>query len=168
MQQADRIIRLTTRLAQWGNGLSFAILISAVLLQVIGRLTGLSLVWTEEMTRYALLFMVAFGAGLAFRSGDLVNVDVVCEKLPGRAPWVLRLTAALVTAGLALYLLPHAWRYVSIGKMQTSPALGLRMDFVHLSVWLLLVFLAIFAVLRVLGMLAGTEDGKPVKPDEDS
>jgi TRAP-type C4-dicarboxylate transport system permease small subunit len=147
--------------------LSFAILIVAVLLQVIGRLTGLSWVWTEELTRYALLFMVALGAGLAFRSGDLVNMDVVCETLPGRAPWVLRLIAALVTAGLALFLLPHAWRYVSIGKMQTSPALGLRMDFVHFAVWLLLILLAIFSGLRVFGMVTGAEDGKPVKPDED-
>ncbi|MGX0879318.1 TRAP-type C4-dicarboxylate transport system permease small subunit [Roseovarius sp. MBR-154] len=158
---------MTTRLAQWGTGLSFAILIVAVLLQVIGRLTGLSWVWTEELTRYALLFMVALGAGLAFRSGDLVNMDVVCETLPGRAPWVLRLIAALVTAGLALFLLPHAWRYVSIGKMQTSPALGLRMDFVHFAVWLLLILLAIFSGLRVFGMVTGAEDGKPVKPDED-
>jgi TRAP-type C4-dicarboxylate transport system permease small subunit len=147
--------------------LSFAILIVAVLLQVTGRLTGLSLVWTEELTRYALLFMVAFGAGLAFRTGYLVNVDVVCETLPGRAPWVLRLLAALMTAGLALYLLPHAWRYVAIGKMQTSPALGLRMDFVHVTVWLMLIILAIFALLRVVGMVTGAEDGKPVKADEE-
>jgi TRAP-type C4-dicarboxylate transport system permease small subunit len=167
MRHADKIIHLTTRLTQWGTGLSFAILIAAVLLQVIARLTGLSLVWTEELTRYALLFMVAFGAGLAFRTGDLVNVDVVCETLPGRAPRVLRLVAALVTAGLALYLLPHAWRYVTIGKMQTSPALGLRMDFVHVTVWLLLIFLAIFALLRVVGMATGAEDGKPVKADEE-
>jgi TRAP-type C4-dicarboxylate transport system permease small subunit len=134
---------------------------------VAGRLTGLAPVWTEELTRYALLFTVAFGAGLAFRSGDLVNVDVVCETLPGRGPWVLRLISAIASAGLALYLLPHAWRYVSIGKMQTSPALGVRMDFIHATVWLMLVFMAIFAALRVLGMVTGAEDGKPVKTDED-
>ncbi|MFA3916641.1 TRAP transporter small permease [Ruegeria hyattellae] len=167
MKHADRIIHLITRLAQWGTGLSFALLIAAVLLQVAGRLTGLAPVWTEELTRYALLFTVAFGAGLAFRSGDLVNVDVVCESLPGRAPWVLRLISAIASAGLALYLLPHAWRYVSIGKMQTSPALGVRMDFIHATVWLMLVFMAIFAALRVLGMVTGAEDGKPVKTDED-
>jgi len=164
---ADKIIHLITRLAQWGTGISFAILIAAVLLQVSGRLTGLAPVWTEELTRYALLFMIAFGAGLAFRSGDLVNVDVVCEYLPGRAPWMLRLFAALTTAGLALFLLPHAWRYVSIGKMQTSPALGVRMDIIHLTVLLMLIFLAIFAALRVLGMLTGAEDGKPVKLEEE-
>lgn len=167
MRPADKIIHLTTRLAQWGVGLSFAILIVAVLLQVIGRLTGLSLVWTEEMTRYALLFMVAFGAGLSFRTGDLVNVDVVCESLPGRGPWVLRVFAAMVTGGLAVYLLAPAWRYVSIGAMQTSPALGVRMDFVHVTIWLLLLFLAVFAALRVLGMLTGAENGLPVKADEE-
>lgn len=167
MQLTGKFIHFVTRLAQWGAGLSFAVLIGTVLIQVAGRLTHTSPVWTEELTRYALLFTVAFGAGLAFRTGDLVNVDVVCEYLPGRAPWILRLVSAIATAGLALYLLPYAWKYVSIGKMQTSPALGVRMDLVHVTVWLILVFLAIFALLRVLGMLTGTEDGKPVKPDEE-
>lgn len=167
MPRADTFIHVITRIAQWGTGLSFALLIGAVLLQVTGRLTGFAPVWTEELTRYALLFTVAFGAGLAFRSGDLVNVDVVCEFLPGRMPWMLRLVSACVTGGLAMYLLPHAWRYVAIGKMQTSPALGVRMDFIHFTVWLMLALLAAFAALRVLGMLTGTEDGKPVKPEED-
>lgn len=167
MTYVTKSIHLITRIAQWGTGLAFAVLIAAVLIQVAGRLTGTAVVWTEELTRYALLFTVAFGVGLAFRSGDLVNVDVVCETLPGRAPWVLRLVASLATAGLAIYLLPHAWRYVSIGAMQTSPALGVRMDFIHLTVWLMLLFLAIFAALRVLGMLTGAEDGKPVKADEE-
>lgn len=167
MRIADTIIHLITRLAQWGTGVSFAVLIAAVLLQVVGRLTGFAPVWTEELTRYALLFSVAFGCGLAFRSGDLVNVDVVCEFLPGRIPWLLRLFSAVATCALAIYLLSHAWRYVSIGKMQTSPALGVRMDFIHLSVWLMLALLAVFAGVRVIGMLTGTEDGRPVKADEE-
>jgi TRAP-type C4-dicarboxylate transport system permease small subunit len=168
MSRANNAIAAVTQLARWGTGLSFAVLIGAVLLQVAGRLIGTSPVWSEELTRYALLFLVAFGAGLAFRSGDLVNVDVVCENLSGRWPWRLRLFAAFCTGGLALYLLSHAWRYVTIGKMQTSPALGWRMDYVHFSVFLMLALLALFAGLRVVGMLTGVEDGKPVKPlDEE-
>lgn len=165
--RAERLIHAVIVLARIGAGLAFAVLMAAVLVQVVGRLTGASPVWTEELTRYALLYMIAFGAGLAFRSGDLVNVDVICESLPGRLPWALRLLAALATSGLALYLLPHAWKYVAIGKMQTAPALGIRMDFVHLTVWLMLAGLALFAVLRLVGMLTGAEDGKPVKPLED-
>ncbi len=166
MDRADKLIRIITILARIGAGISFAVLIGAVLIQVTGRLVGSSPVWTEELTRYALLFTVAFGAGLAFRSGDLVNVDVICEALPGRMPWALRLVAAFTTGALALYLLPHAWRYVAIGKMQTSPALGLRMDFVHVTVWLMLALLALFAILRIIGMLTGAENGKPQKPED--
>ncbi len=167
MRRADQLIRIVTFAARLGTGVCFSVLLAAVLLQVIGRLLNTSPVWTEELTRYALLFTVAFGAGLSLRTGDLVNVDIISESLPGRGPWVLRLVAAVATAGLALYLLPHAWRYVTIGKMQTSPALGVRMDVVHVTVWLMLALLALFALLRVFGMLTGTEDGKPQKPEED-
>ena len=166
-----KIVQLLTNAIVWiariGAGLAFAILMGAVLVQVVGRLTGSSPVWTEELTRYALLYMVAFGAGLAFRTGDLVNVDVVSESLPGHTPWALRLLGAIATAGLALYLLPHAWRYVAIGKMQTAPAMGIRMDFIHFTVWLMLLGLALFGLVRLVGMLSGTEDGKPDRTDEE-
>jgi len=167
MHRAERIIRFVIFLARAGAGVAFAVLIVAVLVQVVGRLIGVGPVWTEELTRFALLYLIAFGAGLAFRSGDLVNVDVICESLPGRGPWLLRLLSAVATAGLALYLLGPAWRFVTIGRLQTSPALSLRMDFVHFTVWLMLAGFALFAVLRILGMLSGTEDGKPHKPEEE-
>ncbi|WP_343081683.1 TRAP transporter small permease [Ostreiculturibacter nitratireducens] len=166
MKRAERYIRWVVLLARLGVGLSFLVLIAAVLIQVVGRLAGSSPVWTEELTRYALLYLVAFGAGLSFRTGDLVNVDVICESLPGRLPWLLRLVAAVVTAGLALYLLPAAWKYVSIGRMQTSPALEIKMTYAHFTVFLLLALLAVFAVLRILGMLSGSEDGTPERREE--
>lgn len=167
MAYFTKLIQVVILLARIGAGLAFAILMGAVLVQVIGRLYGSSPVWTEELTRYAMLYMIAFGAGLAFSSGDLVNVDVISEALPGRLPWLLRLFAALCTTALAAYLLPHAWKYVSIGRMQTAPALGVRMDYVHFTVWLMLAGLALFGFVRVLGMLTGTEDGKPETTRED-
>ena len=167
MRLAAQLIRLLTFVARLGAGLAFAVLMAAVLVQVVGRTAGQSPVWTEELTRFALLYLVAFGAGLSLRTGDLVNVDVISESLPGKLPWLLRLVAAAATAGLALYLLPHAWKYVSIGRMQTAPALGMRMDFAHLTVLILLAGLALFAVLRCVAMLAGAEDGTPVKPAEE-
>ncbi len=167
MKHTDTLVRIVVTLFRTGAGLSFAVLIATVLLQVVSRIEGSSPVWTEELTRYALLYMVAFGSGLAFMTGDLVNVDVISESLPGRLPWMLRILAALSTAGLTLYLLPHAWRYVSIGQMQTAPALGVRMHYVHFTVWLMLAGLALFAVVRLVGMVAGTDDGLPNKPEQE-
>jgi TRAP-type C4-dicarboxylate transport system permease small subunit len=149
-------------------GLAFAVMIGAVLLQVLGRSgIGSAPVWTEELTRFGLLFLAACGAGLAFRSGDLVNVDLVSEALPGRGPWLMRLLSAVATLGFCLLLIGPSLHYVRIGAMQTSPALGWRMDWIHASVLVLLGTLAVFAAVRVLAMLTGTSDGKPEKPAED-
>lgn len=147
---------------------AFVVLMGSVLLQVFSR-TFLSTapVWTEELTRFCLIFMAALGAGLALRSGDMVNVDLICESLPGRGPFVLRLVSALITAGFALALLPAAWEYTAIGARQTAPSLGWRMDFIHASMIVLFVTLAIWALLRVFEMLTGRNDGRPIPTSEE-
>jgi TRAP-type C4-dicarboxylate transport system permease small subunit len=149
-------------LARLGVGIAFSVLIGSVIIQVLGRINGSSPVWTEELTRYSLLYMIAFGACLAFRSGDLVNVDVICEALPDPFPKILRVCAAIMTFILSVYLLPHAWKYVAIGKLQTSPALELRMDAVHFSVWLTLLGLAVFSLLRIVQVFFLSDSGKPL------
>lgn len=151
-----------------GVGLAFCVLIGAVLYQVIGRSIGMSSVWTEELTRYALLYLAAFGVGLSLLSGDLVNVDVICEFLPGEWPRRLRLFSATITVLLCLILLGPAWKYTSIGVLQTSAAMGLRMDFVHVSILVLLVLLLVFSGLRVVSMLWAGTSGLPEKYGDDA
>lgn len=162
----QRLVDGLVFLCRAATGIAFAILIFAVLTQVIGRTLASSPVWTEELTRFALLYLVAFGAGLSFRNGELVNVDIVCEALPGRLPWILRLVSALVTAMFAAILIFPAWSFTSIGALQTSPAMFLRMDFVHASVLVLIVLLFVFAAMRIIGMLTGATDGLPVAGDD--
>lgn len=165
MALLDRLTKLLATICMTGVALSFATLIAVVLIQVVGRTVGNSPVWTEELTRFALLYLAAFGVGLSFRSGDLVNVDVVCDNLPAPLPWLLRLFSAGLTGGLALLLISYSWKFTSIGKMQTSPAIGLRMDMIHFTVTLLLVLLFVFSALRVVAMLMG-DNGLPLKQKE--
>lgn len=143
-----RITFYMTRICKLGALLAFSVLVVAVLTQVVGRVVGISAVWTEEMTRFALIYLTAFGTGLAFVTGDLVNVDIFCESFPGDVPRKLRMVASFLTAILCLALMPGATKYVEIGLLQKSPAMGLPMEFVHFSVWLLLGLLAAFSVLR--------------------
>jgi TRAP-type C4-dicarboxylate transport system permease small subunit len=147
---------------------AFLLLSGAVLLQVFARtFLSTSPVWTEELTRFCLIYIGALGAGLALRSGDMVNVDLLCENLPGRGPWVMRLLSALLTAGFALTLLPAAWAYTMVGSRQTAPSLGWRMDFVHASMLVLFLALALWALLRAFEMLTGRHDGRPIPTSED-
>lgn len=148
---------------------AFLILMGAVLLQVYAR-TFLSSapVWTEELTRFCLLYIGALGAGLALRSGDMVNVDLLCESLPGRMPWLLRLISAALTVVFAVTLLPAAWDYTMIGSRQTAPSLGWRMDFVHATQLVLLVALGLWALMRIIEMLSGSHDGRAIPNSEEN
>ncbi|WP_163264098.1 TRAP transporter small permease [Chelativorans alearense] len=163
----NRLHTALITLSRLAAGLSFAVLIFAVLVQVLGRsVFSSSPVWTEELTRFALLYLAAFGAGLSYRSGDLVNVDIVSEALPGRLPVLLRFLSAAATVVLCAALVLPAWRFTVIGNLQTSPALGWRMSFIHASVLVLIVSLLVFAVMRAVAMLAGRGDGRPA-PNPD-
>ncbi|KUJ81306.1 C4-dicarboxylate ABC transporter substrate-binding protein [Ruegeria profundi] len=143
-----RVHHSMTLICRIGALVAFSVLIIAVLTQVIGRTIGNSPVWTEELTRFALIYLTAFGTGVALMTGDLVNVDVICDALPGDLPRKLRMLASAATAILSIILIPGAVKYVKIGTLQSSPALALPMEFVHFSVLLLLGLLAAFAALR--------------------
>lgn len=142
-------------------GISFAVLIGSVLIQVVWRTFGSSPIWTEELSRYGLLYVAAIGAGLSLRSGDLVNVDIVCEAFGEAWAWRLRLLSAILTACMCAVLFIPAWRFVAIGALQTSPAMGIQMTYVHFSVFALLVILFLFSLLRVIGMLIYKDSGRP-------
>jgi len=143
-------------------GISFAVLIAAVLVQVVWRSIGSSPIWTEELSRYGLLYVAAIGAGLSLRSGDLVNVDVICEAFGEKWSWRFRLMSAVFTAAMCLVLFVPAWRFVAIGKLQTSPAMGVQMTYIHFSVFALLIVLFLFSGLRVAGMLFYGQSGRPL------
>nr|WP_282597581.1 TRAP transporter small permease [Thalassospira sp. ER-Se-21-Dark] len=151
-----------------GTGAAFGVLIATVLIQVFSRtFLPSSPVWTEELTRHALLYMAAFGVGLSFRNGELVNVEIVCDLLPLRLQRALMFVSAALTAGFCLLLLSPAWMFVSIGVLQTSPTLGVRMDFIHATVFILIAVLCLFAVLRIIRIIAGVSDGKAEDTTKD-
>jgi TRAP-type C4-dicarboxylate transport system permease small subunit len=156
------LIRIFTAFLRAATGIAFAAMIFSVTLQVFTRsFLSASPVWTEELTRMALLFLVAAGAALAYRSGDLVGVDILADALPGRVSRALRLVSALATFAFCAILLAPARDFMAIGAMQTSPALGVRMDYIHFSILALLAGLCLMAGLRVAAMLAGRSDGRP-------
>ncbi|MCJ8140920.1 TRAP transporter small permease [Falsirhodobacter halotolerans] len=148
---------------------AFMVLMGAVLVQVFAR-TFLSTapVWTEELTRFCLIYIGALGAGLALRSGDMVNVDLLCESLPGRGPWILRLLCAGLTVAFAAILLSAAWDYTMIGTRQTAPSLGWRMTWIHATMLVLLVTLILWGALRAFEMLTGRHDGRPIPNSEET
>lgn len=160
--------RLISSLSRLGVGLAFSLLIVVVTIQIVTRSFGFhSPVWTEEASRYLLLYMTAFGVGLSLLTGEFVNVDLLQESLSERTSWWMRLFANILTAVMGAVMIWPAWRFTAIGAMQRSPSLRWSMDYIHASVLVLAILLFLFAMTRVIGMLAGLDDGRP-RPTEEN
>lgn len=153
------------------TGCAFAVLMVVVIIQVATRSfgDGGSPVWTEELTRFSLLYIAAFGAGLSLWTGAMVNVDMLSERLPGKLPWLCRLLSVASVCFFAVMLISLAWRFTKIGMMQTAASMPfIKMAYVHASVLILLVLVAVCAGLRVIGMLFGKLDGLPeIRQEEE-
>jgi TRAP-type C4-dicarboxylate transport system permease small subunit len=95
---------------------------------------GHSLSWVEEVTRYMMIWLAYLGAGLAFRAGTHVAVEVVQDLLPDR----LRLAARWLILLLAiLFLAAVTWlgtRYALFAWRQRTPVLGVPLGAVYLAI----------------------------------
>ena len=134
----------------------FCTLIFTVALQVFSRtFLPQAPVWTEEYSRMALVYAAALGAGWALRTGDMVNVDIVIGMIGRRARLTLEVIVMLVVIVFCYLQIAPAMRFITIGAMQTSPALEWNMGLIHAAALLAPITIALSAFERVLLILAG-------------
>ncbi len=140
--------KIVGKLLAFGMTLSFVGLILAVLLQVFARLFLPKVPsWTEEISRFLLIWMVSCGAGLAMRNSNFVNVDLFVNKLPARA----RLALAALSDALVIFLMSvfgwYAWpHFMNLGGRQTSPAMNLSMRYVFFAFVVMAAGIVLFAL----------------------
>ncbi|HWX48321.1 MAG TPA: TRAP transporter small permease [Roseomonas sp.] len=135
-----------------GTLAAFAVLVGVVVIQVLGRVPGVPTVpWTEEVARFALVYLVGFSCGLAVLRGEMVNVDLFVSPLPPRARWVADRLSDLLVLGFSLVILPGAWDYVAFSAGERARSLNVPMMPVYAVMLLIPVSLAFFSVMRLLG-----------------
>ena len=131
------------------------VMVLAVTWQIISRyLLGDPSGWTEELARFLLIWIGLFGGTFAYQRRLHLGLDLLAERLdgnPGR--WHARFVdfcilifalAILVVGGAALVALTHELE-------QFSPALGLPMAVVYLSLPLSGISMAIAALAALAG-----------------
>ena len=99
--------------------LLMAVMTYIVLLQVSTRFLPVKNPnWTEELSRYVMIYIAYIGASIGIREWTNVGVDFVLNRLPKRAKYVLNIIirlAILVFWCIALYL-----------SLQVFPKTGMR------------------------------------------
>ena len=123
-----------------------------VLVRFVFTYFGLSVSapWTEELSRYAMIWVVFLGLGVGFRYGMLLSLTFVTDALGSRVGQALRYLALAVSFAFLVTIFFLGLSFVEFGRIERSPALSLPKTYVY---WAMPVGAAL-ACLNILALVA--------------
>ena len=130
----------------------FAYMTLAVLAQVFGRyFFNYSISWTEETAKFAQIWVVFIGAGIAMRRGWHVAVDVLPSKLPLGPARAVSVAIAAACIGFLCIVVFGSLPLIELGWMfEVSPVLQVPMWIIYLCIPIGALYFAVEIVLSVI------------------
>jgi TRAP-type C4-dicarboxylate transport system permease small subunit len=125
------------RLLLRANRLLVIALLAAMALMVFTNValrfaTDRSILWVEEASRYAMIWLTFLGAGLVLRYGGHIGIETLHEKLPRHAPLLRALVVALLL-GFFAFMTWIGVRYAVLTWGQTTPVMEVPIGAVYLA-----------------------------------
>ena len=125
MDLCKRLSRLAATVSIWLGGLLLLLNVGDVLMGVIMRsFFGSAPIWTEELARFSMVWMVLIGAAAAFYNGDQMSIDFVVMNLPPRGKAFCRALSVAVRFVVLAALVYFGWRNVMGSWKMKTMALG--------------------------------------------
>lgn len=126
-------------------------LIGVILLQVVSRPLPISSpAWTEEVARFLLVYVVAFGCALATGKRELVNVDLVISMLSPTLRRVLVLIIDLVILSCSITLMINSVEYVESTMWRMATTLPISQAWGTASVIIITANMSLFTLFNLI------------------
>ncbi|HHV58230.1 MAG TPA: TRAP transporter small permease [Firmicutes bacterium] len=110
-------VRILEKLLDGLTVLILILLVVLVALQVVFRFIGFAAPWTEEMARFAFVYITFLGAVLALKERSHIVIDVLVDRLPST---VRRTMGIVFGAVVAAFLLLVIWGSVITFKVNAQ------------------------------------------------
>lgn len=150
MKQIGLLIgRLSYGLDRAMVGMVFLLVTAMVIvttLQVVFRVFFNALTWSEELSRYLLVWGTFFGATLAYKRGNHIAVTFMVDLLPVRVRTAFRILSYLLSMVFFVIIAVQGMKMIQMQVFQISPAMSLPMKHVYLSIPLSLLVMTIHAL----------------------
>lgn len=132
------------------GGIAILIMTLIVLLQIVMRYFFNSpLTWSEEIARYIFIYITFLGAGILVYERGHLFVEVLFNKIQGKAKNVLQLILDLIVLIFSLYLLWSSRYSMQYAHGSRSTAVQIPMEYIGLSVMIGAVLMILFSLYHV-------------------
>lgn len=129
--------------------------------QIVCRIFFTSLAWSEEATRYLLIWSTLLGAGCVYKHAGHISISILQDALPEKARDVLQIVIRGLCSFLFVLVACYGIQYFGRQGKQLSPAMRLPMRYVYTCIPIgcaIMAFHAADAVLQNLLHLFGKKE----------
>lgn len=150
----DRLLAAVTRTFEALIAILFFAIVIVGGLQVFNRFVlNQSLSWSEEFMVYGNVWMIFLAIPVAYRRGSHIGMNLFVQKLPPKARLGLALAVDTLWFALAAGIVVYAGVVMGVASSQSSPAMGLRMDRVYLSLVVGWSFMILLSLQKIAGSI---------------
>ena len=129
----EKILKVCRQIAKVGTLITLSYMVIAILLQIVGRymLNDMDISWNEESARFAQIWMVFLGAGVAMQRNLHVGVDVLTGLLKDTGKKCLIVLCGIFAVVFLVVTIYGSFDLIAVGGIQKSAALNIPMSYVY-------------------------------------
>lgn len=112
-----------------------AVAFVALVAQVFSRfIFQVPITWTEELSRYLLIWITFIGASIAARYQQLIRLEMINSVLPESLKRVVSFAALVITSIFCAFTIYYGLDLIKIVHKQTSPALHIPVSYPYSAI----------------------------------
>jgi len=129
----------------------FGFMVVVIVWQVFSRFVlNAAPVWTEELTRYMLVWVTLLGSGyVMYDKNGHIAVTFFSDMLPPRFQAILLIVRCISTYVMAAALAYYGYYHALLGERRISTGLNITMDYAYFSIPVGAMLIAIFLTLDI-------------------
>lgn len=112
-------------------GAAIFVMIIVVFLQIVCGMMNMSLSWSEELSRYLFVVVIALGINLASTRHLFVRIEIIDGYLNGNAMFVMDVVRKLIAMYVSFVFVYSGFELIKIGGYQVSPAMSIPMSILY-------------------------------------
>lgn len=120
-------------------GLALMVMTLLIFFQVMVRFVftklnvQVSAPWTEELSRYFMIWAIFIGAAVVTRHADSLAVEALVQAVPPRAGRAIKYCAHVLALAFYVCAVLVGYQWAEFGLSETAPVLGVPMVYVYAS-----------------------------------
>lgn len=170
------MIAVSRLLARIGKGIDIAVqklvillilaLVAVITLQIVSRGFFTAVSWSDEISRFLLIYLSMFGAALAYNRGTHISIRLFHDKLPERGARVMDTIIHCLSLVFFILLFQYSIVLITRQRFQVSGALQLSMQYIYAAIPVSVSAMLVFCLTKItenLGILFNSGNGRTGK-----